>query len=140
MPRIMSRVDGLLIVLIVYCCASLFHFVHNAVYIDDYPNLPAWISVAGIYLSWLGITSIGVVGYLLLQFGWRVAGLASVGVYGSLGLDGPAHYRLAPMSAHTFTMNLSIWSEAVAGVIVLVAVTYHLRNHFNRSGFEPPAT
>jgi hypothetical protein len=126
----MNRVKGLLVILLVYCSASLFHFVHNAVYIADYPNLPAWISVAGIYLTWLGITSIGLVGYLLLRHGYRFIGLVTFAIYAAFGLDGLAHYSLAPMSAHTFTMNLSIWSEAVTAVVVLVAVTVLLIKHF----------
>lgn len=125
----MSRINKLLIILLAYCSASLFHFVHNAVYIEEYPNLPAWISVAGIYLTWLGITAIGIIGYWLLRSGKRLIGLLTLGVYGAIGLDGLAHYSLAPISAHTFTMNLSIWSEAVTAVVVLITVTVMLVNH-----------
>jgi hypothetical protein len=133
MSRI-SRINGLLVILLVYCSASLFHFVHNAVYIEEYPNLPAWITVAGIYVTWLGITAIGIVGYLLVRHEYQLIGLLTVGVYGALGLDGLAHYHLAPVSAHSFTMNLSIWSEAVTAVAVVIAVTVMLINHFkNRS-------
>jgi hypothetical protein len=127
--REMFRIDRLLIILLVYCAASLFHFVHNAVYIDDYPNLPGWISVAGVYITWCGITSIGIAGYLLVRRGYRVAGLAVVAVYGAFGLDGLAHYSLAPVSAHTLTMNLSIWLEAITAVLVLVAVAYMMAGH-----------
>ena len=125
----MSRINKLLIILLAYCSASLFHFVHNAVYIEEYPNLPAWISVAGIYLTWLGITAIGIIGYWLLRSGKRLIGLLTLGVYGAIGLAGLAHYSLAPISAHTFTMNLSIWSEAVTAVVVLITVTVMLVNH-----------
>jgi hypothetical protein len=119
----------LLIILLAYCAASLFHFAHNAVYIDDYPNLPAWITATGTYVAWCGITAIGVAGYLLLRRGYRLVGLAVIAVYGTFGLDGLAHYSLAPISAHTFTMNLSIWLEAITAVIVLIVVTGMMAGH-----------
>lgn len=42
--------------------------------------------------------------------------------YGALGLDGLGHYTLAPLSAHTFAMNMSIWLEAATSVLLLTAV------------------
>jgi len=122
MPDNVNRTDRLLVILLVYCAASLFHFVHNAVFIDDYPNLPGWITLAGVYITWCGITAIGVAGYLLFRHGYRLLGLVTVAVYGAFGLDGLAHYSLAPVSAHTFTMNLTIWLEALTAAMVLVVV------------------
>ena len=133
--RKIDQADRLLIILIVYCSASLFHFIHNAVFIDEYPNLPGWISAAGVYITWFGITGIGVVGYLLIRHGKRFIGLVTVAVYGALGLDGLGHYSLAPMSAHTFSMNLTIWLEAISAVMVLITVTGLMVYHFRvRSG------
>ncbi len=65
---------------------------------------------------------VGLVGYLLVRGGYRIAGLVVVAVYGALGLDGLGHYGLAPLSAHTFTMNLTIWLEAATALLVLIAV------------------
>lgn len=116
------RVDGLLILLLAYGSASLFHHVHNAVFVDEYPNLPAWLSSAGVYAAWVGVTLIGVAGYLLLRRGYRLAGLAVVGLYGAFGLDGLAHYSRAPFSAHTLTMNLTIGLEVATAMLLLIAV------------------
>jgi hypothetical protein len=33
-----------------------------------------------------------------------------------------ARYTLAPLSAHTFAMNMSIWLEAATSVLLLTAV------------------
>ena len=120
----------LLIILLIYCLASLLHFVHNAVFIDDYPNLPSWISDVGIYITWLAITGIGIVGYLLIHYGKRFIGLVTCAVYGAIGLDGLGHYSLAPISAHTFTMNFTIWFEATTATIVLIVVTSFIVRHF----------
>lgn len=112
-----------MILLLAYTGASLFHYVHNAVFLDAYPNLPAWLSSAQVYAAWLGGTAIGLVGYLLLRRGYRQAGLAVIAVYGALGLDGLSHYTRAPFSAHTLTMNLTIGLEAATGTLLLIAVT-----------------
>lgn len=117
-----TRIDGLLILLLAYGSASLFHHVHNAVFVEDYPNLPAWLSAAWVYAAWAGVTLIGVAGYLLLRRGYRLPGLAVVGLYGAFGFDGLAHYSRAPFSAHTLTMNLTIGLEVATAMLLLIAV------------------
>ena len=57
--------------LLLYCGASLLHFVHNAEFIADYPNLPLWISRKAIYFSWFAIFAIGLCGYLLVPWPLR---------------------------------------------------------------------
>jgi len=114
--------DFLLVVLLAYCAASLLHYGHNAAFLDEYPNMPSWLSPLGVYAAWLAVTAVGVAGYLLMRGGYRLAGLVVVAVYGALGLDGLSHYSVAPLSAHTFMMNLTIWLEAAAALLVLVAV------------------
>ena len=108
----------LLSLALLYGAASLFHFAHNAEFLDDYPNMPAWLSPALVYGAWLGVTAVGLVGYFLIRRGYQLAGLTSLGIYGALGLDSLGHYTLAPLSAHTTAMNLSIWLEAVTGILL----------------------
>jgi hypothetical protein len=112
----------LLILILAYCAASLLHFVHNAVYLHDYPNLPASLSAARIYAAWCGITAVGVVGYWLRRAGYRVAGLVALAVYAALGFAGLDHYTLAPVSAHSLAMNLTIGLEALAAAALLISV------------------
>ena len=47
-------------------------------------------------------------------------GVALVGAYGAFGLDGLAHYTLALCSEHTLATNITIWSEAVSGLLLLL--------------------
>lgn len=108
--------------LTLYCAASLAHFAHNAEYLADYPNLPDSFSRAGVYLAWLSILSIGILGYVLYRRGRYVTGLIALAVYAGFGFDGLLHYTLAPFAAHTFTMNLTIWTEVLAAALVFVAV------------------
>lgn len=105
---------ALLPILLVYAAASLFHHVHNAEFLADYPNMPAWLSPAAVYAAWAGATAIGVLGYWLRRPALLVA-------YGCYGVGVLAHYALAPVSAHSPMMNLSIGLEAAAAAALLVA-------------------
>lgn len=105
--------------LLLYCAASLAHFAHNAEFLADYPNLPVWLSRAQIYAVWLGITAIGVVGYVLYRAGIPLVGLSVIGVYAALGFDGLLHYGRAPFADHTGAMNFSILFEVVTAGLLL---------------------
>jgi hypothetical protein len=116
------------VLMVLYGAASLFHFVHNATYIQAYPNLPAWITPVGVYVSWCVIAAIGVVGYWVRAT--RI-GLVLIAVYALFGFDGLDHYMLAPMGAHTLAMNASILTEVVAAAVLL---GYVARTAFVRRG------
>ena len=108
----------LIALVLAHTAASLLHFVHNAAFLGDYPNMPAWISPAGIYGAWLAEVAIGALGVLLWLRG-RSVGLVLIAVYALLGLAGLDHYVLAPVSAHTMAMNATIWLETGTAVALL---------------------
>lgn len=110
--------------LLLYCGASLLHFAHNAEYLADYPNLPAWISRASVYFSWCAISAIGLCGYLLYLRSRSPLGLLLLAVYTTIGFDGLLHYGRAPISAHTLSMNLTIFTEVVCAALALGAVLW----------------
>lgn len=103
-----------------YFLASLAHFAHNAEFIASYPNMPFWLTREKVYLAWLAVTSVGIAAMLLGRLGLPVVGTVLLGAYGALGLDGLGHYALALCSEHTFATNFTIWSEAGAGLALLV--------------------
>jgi len=105
-----------------YCVASLVHFVHNAEFLGQYPNMPVWLSRAKVYAAWLVITAVGVVGLAVTRSRFVLAGLLLLAVYAALGFDGLGHYALAPMSAHSLMMNFTIWFEVAAAAVLLVFV------------------
>jgi hypothetical protein len=86
--------------LLLYLAASLLHFAHNAEYLADYPNLPAWLTPSGIYLTWIA--------------------------QAAFGFDGLLHYSRAPLDAHSFGMNFTISFEVAAAAILLSTVVYQL--------------
>jgi hypothetical protein len=122
-----GRADRILLAfMIVYGAASLVHFVHNAVYLDAYPNLPAWLTPFGVYAAWLVIAAIGAAGYWMLRNLSAAAGLALIAIYAILGFGGLDHYAVAPMSAHSMAMNVTILGEAVAASVLLLVVAWRV--------------
>jgi hypothetical protein len=116
------RSDKALLVALAACAAAtLLHHIHNAELLEQYPNMPAWLSRPGVYAAWLAATMIGIAGYVLIRRGHRIAGLVLLIGYGCYGLDGLVHYALAPWSAHTAMMHASIWLEAAAATGLLIA-------------------
>lgn len=116
----------LLILLFIYAAASLIHFAHNAEFLADYPNLPDSWSREGVYFVWIGLTSVGVIGWVFLSRGHQFLGLALLAVYGMGGLDSLGHYVLAPLSEHTVAMNTTILFEVAAAALVLTVVTWQM--------------
>lgn len=112
----------LTIALVVYAFASLFHHVHNATFLTAYPNLPPSLSILNVYAAWAAVTTIGVVGFVLLRFRYVSAGLLALAIYGACGLDGLAHYVVADFSEHTFTMHFSILAEVASGIVLMCMV------------------
>lgn len=94
--------------------------------------MPAWLTMARVYAAWIGVTAVGVIGYLLVQKGYAHVGLVVLGSYAALGFDGFAHYGLAPLSAHTSMMNVTIWLEAATGLILLIVVVRRMAGRTTR--------
>jgi hypothetical protein len=117
-----ARVPGLLLVLLaIYCAASLIHFAHNAEFVEDYPNLPIWLTRSKVYLAWFAATSVGVIGVALLSLRFRLLGLLVIVSYAALGFAGLDHYWVAPFAAHSIAMNATIWFEVLSAAVLLVA-------------------
>jgi hypothetical protein len=84
--------------------------------------MPPSLSPARIYLAWCVVAAVGIAGSLLNRSGnWR-GGLLLLAIYGALGLYGLLHYTLAPMPAHTWAMNATIWLEVGTATTLLSAV------------------
>lgn len=120
-PKSMLMPMPMWVLVAVYFAASLAHFAHNAEFIAIYPNMPAGITREHVYLAWLAVTSLGVAGLLVARLGLRALGVVLVGAYGALGLDGLAHYTLALCAEHTLATNITIWAEAISGLVLMLA-------------------
>lgn len=110
----------LIILLLVYALATLVHFIHNAEFLADYPNMPAAWTREGVYLAWLGMTTVGILGTFLVIRGHQMAGLLFLAVYALLGLDSLGHYVLAPLAAHSLAMHATILLEVTTAALLLI--------------------
>jgi hypothetical protein len=94
--------------------------------------MPAWLSPLKVYAAWFGVTAVGLLGLLAARTRLRVLGVLIIAAYAALGFDGLAHYSLAPMSAHTFAMNFTIWCEVVTAAGLLAATSLLMLRHPDR--------
>lgn len=95
--------------------------------------MPAWLSSAMIYGAWMGVTAVGLAGYLLVRHGHQIAGFAVLAIYAVLGFDGLAHYGLAPVSAHSTMMNFTIWLEVATAAVLLTLVAVRMTKRLRRT-------
>ena len=126
MPMRLSLISPLLpkhlwVLLALYFAASFTHFTHNPEFIAYYPNMPAWITRETVYVAWLGVSSLGVTGLLVLRLGLHALGALCIAAYGAFGLDGLLHYTLALCAEHTLATNFTIWFEVIAGSMLALA-------------------
>jgi hypothetical protein len=105
-----------------HAASSLFHHIHNAEFLNEYPNMPVWLSRSWVYAAWCVETAVGVVGLDLLRRRHDLPGLLVLGIYAAFGLYGLAHYALAPVSEHTLAANASIWLEVATALVLLGVV------------------
>lgn len=112
-----------------YFLTSLGHFSHNAEFICEYPNLPAWLTRAQVYAVWAAITAVGALGLLLMHRKFMATGLLLVAVYAALGFDGLGHYAVAPLELHPLMANVTILSEVVAAAVLLPVTLWLLVSH-----------
>lgn len=112
-----------------YFLTSLGHFSHNAEFICEYPNLPAWLTRAQVYAVWAAITSVGALGLFLMRKRFMAAGLLLIAVYAALGFDGLGHYALAPIELHPLMANVTILSEVAAAALLLPVALWLLASH-----------
>jgi hypothetical protein len=104
--------------------ATLVHHAHNAQFLDDYPNMPASLSPALVYLAWLAATAVAFTGYWAVRAGHRIAGGLVLLAYGAYSIDGLMHYTRAPLAAHTPAMNTTIFFEALTGGFLMLVVLW----------------
>ena len=115
-----------------YFLTSLGHFSHNAEFICEYPNLPAWLTRAQVYAVWAAITSVGAMGLLLMRKKYMATGLLLLAVYAALGFDGLGHYAVAPLELHPLMANVTILSEVVVAALLLPVALWLLASHMLR--------
>jgi hypothetical protein len=109
----------------IYSIASFIHFAHNAFYLSEYPNLPAFLTSRGVWGAWCLIVALGAIGFLRVRR-HKTSGLLFILAYALLGFGGFEHYLVAPLSAHSLVMNVTIWFEAMSAAALSAYAIYSL--------------
>jgi hypothetical protein len=120
-----------------YALASLTHHVHNAEHLGGYPNMPGWLTRAGVYAAWGLVTLIGVAACLLYRARYFRSSLVLLGLYAGLGLYGLAHYAIATPAAHTLAMNATIGCAVATALVLAAIVIGEIRRQFRVSVISP---
>jgi hypothetical protein len=113
------------IILFANLISTGIHYWDNYIYFDRYP-VPAWITVNGVWQSWLFLTTIGGLGYwLYCQQKWYLAYICLF-IYTLTGASTPLHYLYAPMSHFTIRMNISIVSDGLVSLLLIIFLFWSL--------------
>ena len=116
---------ALLAALGAYAFATTLHFLHNGYFLEQYPNMPEWISRDEVLVSLAIVHLLGFLGCALLYIGASIIGYVALAAYAALGFDGLAHYSLAGFTRHTVIMNFTILFEVLAAAVLFIAVAAH---------------
>lgn len=108
----------LLAVLIFNIAITSIHYTDNAIFVNDYPE-PEWFTTSGVFVTWIVMTSIGIITYWIYsqQYFWLSYFL--LGIYAGTGLSSPAHYFYGELSQFSAKMHVLIWSDAIAGLSIV---------------------
>jgi hypothetical protein len=106
----------------IFLVCSLIHFVHNAVFLTDYPGLPQTWKPSGVMAVWLVMGALLVSGGIALKRGRPVIGTILLAIAVIMGFDSLAHYVVAKLTAHTFVMNLTIFLDVGAAILLGIAL------------------
>ena len=108
----------LLLFLIASIVSTNLHYTDNAKFITNYPE-PDWITVSGIYTTWIIMTVVGILGYWLYTQGKLWISYLCLSIYSITGISSTAHYFYGAMSNFSIKMHALIWLDLFTGASVL---------------------
>ncbi len=123
MDKIQRRQKWLLILLLTNIVITAFHYTDNFLDFEHYPS-PTWITQQGVWVAWVILTAIGIIGYFLYIN--RIFWLAyiSIAIYSMTGAFTPAHYFFPAKVPFSFKMHTLIWLDTIADTNVLILTLY----------------
>ena len=121
-PPSTALVGGLVLASIVL---TAFHFTDNYVSIDTYPQ-PDWVTKGVVLVSWPLLTSLGVIGYLLLRRGLYTAAHGFLLAYSYTGLSSLGHFLSGSPDEFTTRGLVSVLIDGAAGSAVLVVTVWSI--------------
>ena len=114
----MNNKTWLLTILILNIISTSFHYTDNALFVDLYPE-PEWINTSGVFVTWGVMSLIGILGYWLYNQQKYWSSYLLLGIYAGTGLSSTAHYFYGALSQFSLKMHVFIWTDAIAGSLVV---------------------
>ena len=104
---------------------TAFHFTDNYVSIETYPQ-PGWVTKTVVLVSWPLLTSLGVIGYLLLRRGLFTVAHGFLLAYSYTGLSSLGHFLSGSPDEFTTRGLVSVLVDGVAGTAVLAVTVWSI--------------
>jgi hypothetical protein len=108
----------LLLFLMASIVSTAFHYTDNYVFVANYPQ-PDWITLPSIYISWIVLTGLGILGYWLYQKERFWTAYICLAIYSLTGLSSVGHYFYGSMSQFSLKMHFLIWTDWLTGFLIL---------------------
>ena len=112
-------------VLIFNIVITSIHYTDNAIFVHDYPE-PEWITTSGVFITWIIMTLIGIIGYWVYGKQNYWLSYLLLGMYAGTGLSSSAHYLYGELSQFSLKMHAFIWMDIIAGLSVVAFLTWSL--------------
>lgn len=104
----------LLLLLIAAIVSTTIHYADNAISFDKYPQ-GGGVTAEIVALTWLLLTPVGILGYLLYRDGRFFPAYFALAVYSFLGVSTPWHYTEANFADFALWRNVSILIDGITG-------------------------
>lgn len=101
--------------------STAVHYTDNVVNVDDFPQ-PGWVDRPTVWIAWVLLTAIGLLGYRLYTRGNFFAAHGLLAVYSYTGLSSLGHYLYG--TPEPFLRNLSIVADGLTGAAILAFVVW----------------
>ena len=118
----MHNKNWLLTVLIFNIVITSIHYTDNAIFVREYPE-PDWLTTSGILITWIAMTSVGIIGYWFYSQQNYWLSYFLLGAYAGTGLSSSAHYFYGELSQFSLKMHVFIWMDIIAGLAVVAFLT-----------------
>jgi len=106
------------ILLVASMVSTFIHFTDNYLYFEHYPQ-PDWITLPGVYRSWIIWTIFGIAGYMLYTRGNFGLSYVCLAFYSFCGITSLGHYLYGGMSEFSLKMHFFILTDGAAGFAIL---------------------
>jgi hypothetical protein len=104
----------LLGIVVLNLISTWLHYIHNAIFLADYPG-PAWFTPQMIIVTVAVMSTIGLLGYWLYSRNVLTWAYFCLGLYSITSISSPGHYLFPMAVPMSDVMHILIWLDACSG-------------------------